>query len=310
MGPVASVVLYSDFGVGGKTDWNEMKAVLVELARQDFREPVEFILVESAERKDDIPSDLTDSLPSLKVVVSPATSSAGLKNEGVRAASAPIIGFLPADCLPAPDWLRRLVGALRAQPDVAAVSGRTDYPGRSLMVRTLALLERGFLDPGQAGETWSVSYNNAAYRRSLLLEHAFPGLECACGGKAHAEAIRGAGHRVVFEPAMKVVHHFEGWAFEKDVRRNLGYAAIESRLREPRIALAWVTKLGYGAIPVLMAARTLYDWRVCLRTARHYGLAWHEVPFALGLAAAVRVLEIPGMVYALRGQRLPATAFR
>jgi hypothetical protein len=287
-----------------------MKAVLAELARQDFREPAEYILVESAERRESIPPDLTDVLPSLKVVVSPATGSAGLKNEGVRAASAPIIGFLPADCLPAPDWLRRLVAALRERPDAVAVSGKTEYPGRSLMVRSFALLERGFLDPGRAGETWSVSYNNAAYRRSLLLEHPFPGLDCACGGKAHAEAIRRAGHRVVFEPAMKVVHHFEGWAFERDVRRNLGYAAVESRLREPRIALAWVTKLGYAAIPVLVAARTLYDWRVCLSTGRHYGLRWHEVPFALGLAAAIRVLEVPGMVYALQGRRLPETAFR
>jgi len=308
--PAASVVLYSDFGIGGRTDWHEMKAVLAELARQDFAEPVEFILVESAERKDAIPSDLADLLPSLRVVISSATSSAGLKNAGARAASAEIVGFLPADCLPAPDWISRLVAALRGQPGAAAVSGRTDYPGSSLLVRTFALLERGFLDPGQAGDTWSVSYNNAAYRRSLLAAHPFPALDGACGGKAHAEAILRGGHRVIFEPAMRVVHHFEGWGLEKDIRLNLGYGAVESRLREPRITLAWVTRLGYGAIPILMAARTLYDWRVCLRSARNYGLRWYETPFALAVAAGVRVLEIPGMVYALQRRRLPATAFR
>src|SRR5439155_117621 len=79
------------------------------------------------------------------------------------------------------------------------------------------------------------------------------------------EAILRAGGRVVFEPRMKVVHHFEGWAFERDVRRNLGYAAIESRRREPRIAFAWVARLGYAAIPFMAVARTIYDWRVCLR---------------------------------------------
>jgi hypothetical protein len=310
MKPAASVVLYSDFGVGGKTDWHEMKAVLRELARQDFREPVEYILVESVERKDTIPSDLAEVLPGLKVLVSSARNSAGLKNDGARAASADIVGLLPADCLPAPDWLRRLVEALRANPDAGAVSGRTDYPGRSLALRTFALLERGFLDTGRPGETWSVSYNNAAYRRSLLLDHPFPDFDFACGGKAHAEAIRQAGHRVIFAPEMKVVHHFEGWVLEKDIRLNLGYAAIESRRREPRIAFAWVTKLGYAAIPFLLAARTLYDWRVCLRSARLYGLRWYETPFALAVAAGVRVLEIPGMVYALRRQPLPATAFR
>lgn len=309
MEPVASVVIFSDYGLGGRTDWHEMKTVLGALARQDFREPVEFVLVESADRRESIPSDLADILPSLRVVVSPASHSAGLKNDGVRATSAPIVGFLPADCLPAPDWLRRLVEALR-EPGIDAVSGRTDYPGTSLVVRTLALLERGFLDPGRAGATWSVSYNNAAYRRSLLREHPFPDLDFACGGKAHAEAILRAGGRMVFEPRMKVVHHFEGWAFEKDVRRNLGYAAIESRQREPRIAFAWVARLGYAAIPFMAVARTLYDWRVCLRSGPGYGLRWYEIPFALGLAAAVRVFEIPGMIAAVRGRGITATAFR
>ena len=310
MEPVASVVIYSDYGLGGRTDWHEMKAVLAAAAQQDFAEPVEFILVESADRRDRIPSDLTSILPSLKVVVSPAANSAGLKNDGVRAATAPIVGMLPADCLPAPDWLRRFVDVFRAQPGAGAVSGKTVYPGGSLVARTLALLERGFVDPGRAGDTWSVSYNNAAYRRSVLMEHPFPDFHFACGGKAHAEAILSSGGRVVFEPLMKVVHHFEGWAFERDVRRNLGYAAIESRYREPRIAFAWVARLGYLGIPLMAAARTLYDWRVCLRVGTGYGLRRHEIPFALGLSAAVRVFEIPGMIAAVRGRTLAATAFR
>jgi hypothetical protein len=310
MDPVASVVIYSDYGLGGRTDWREMKQVLAAVARQDFLEPVELILVESADRRDGIPSDLTGILPSLKVVVSPAVHSAALKNEGVRAATAPIVGMLPADCLPAPDWIRCFVEVFRECPDVDAVSGRTDYPGESLVVRTLALLERGFVDPGRAGATWSVSYNNAAYRRSLLVEHPFPELDFACGGKGHAEAILRAGAGLYFEPRMKVVHHFEGWAFERDVRRNLGYAAIESRRREPRIAFAWVARLGYAAIPLMAVARTIYDWRVCLRAGSRYRLRWHEIPFALALAAAVRVFEIPGMIAAVRGRGIAATAFR
>ena len=308
--PAASVVIFCDYGHGGLTDWQEMKEVLRALARQDFPEPVEYILVESDDRRSRIPSDLTDLLPSLQVLVSPANRSAAHKNDGVRAASAPLVGLLPADCLPAPDWVSRFVEALRARPDVGAVSGRTHYPGGSLARRTCALLERGFLDTGGTAETWSVSYNNAAYRRSLLQQHPFPDFDFACGGKAHAEAIRRGGHRVLFEPRMKVVHHFEGWAIEKDIRRNLGYAAVESRRREPRIRFAWVTRLGYGAIPFLVAARTVYDWRVCLRAGREYGLGWHEIPFALLVAPAVRVLEIPGMIAALRGRGVPATSFR
>jgi hypothetical protein len=144
----------------------------------------------------------------------------------------------------------------------------------------------------------------------VLLACPFPEVAFACGGKGHAEAIRRAGHPVIFEPAMKVIHHFEGWVLERDIRQNLGYAAIASRRHEPRIPFAWITRLGYGAIPLLLAARTVYDWGVCLRSAGDYGLRWYETPFALATAAAVRVLEVPGMVHALRGRPLPQTAFR
>ena len=67
--PAASVVIFCDYGHGGRTDWQEMKEVLRALARQDFPEPVEYILVESSDRRPSIPSDLADFLPSLRVLV-------------------------------------------------------------------------------------------------------------------------------------------------------------------------------------------------------------------------------------------------
>jgi len=69
------------------------------------------------------------TLPSLQVVLSSASSSYALKNEGVRAAAADIVAILDADCIPDPGWLRHLMDTMRDHPDVVAVSGKTVYAG-------------------------------------------------------------------------------------------------------------------------------------------------------------------------------------
>jgi GT2 family glycosyltransferase len=92
-----------------------------------------------------MPLDITTLLPSLKIVSSTAASSYELKDEGVRAALADIVGVIDADCIPAPDWLQHLMNVMRKHADVVAVSGRTEYPGNRLVDRLLALLSRAYL---------------------------------------------------------------------------------------------------------------------------------------------------------------------
>ncbi len=62
--------------------------------------------LESANITQQIPSDFATILPSLRVILSSASSSYGLKNEGVQVASADIFAILDADCVPNPDWPR------------------------------------------------------------------------------------------------------------------------------------------------------------------------------------------------------------
>ena len=95
----------------------------------------------------------SDDPPSLRIVLSDARTAFDLKNEGARAARAPLVAFLDADCDPVPGWLRAAVEAMRAHPDVAVVSGRTLAPARNRRERIVSLAGRAVGDEGVAGPT-------------------------------------------------------------------------------------------------------------------------------------------------------------
>jgi hypothetical protein len=109
---------------------------------------------------------------------------------------------------------------------------------------------------------------------------------------------------------MGVVHAFEGWAMERDIRRNIGYATIRIRQLDPRMSWAWMARLGVVSIPLFVLARTVDSWWDSLRAGRHYGLRWFEQPIAFGLAFVVHLLEIGGMLSAFRHETINTSAYR
>jgi len=310
MPPVVSVIVVSDYAGGDAKAWDDLRGSLGALARQDVDEPFEVLLVESREHAGGIPDDVREIVPSMRVVASTATGSYELKNEGVRAAAADLVVILDADCTPSTDWLRRAVESMRAHPDAAAISGRTRYAGRGLQERVLAVLSRAYLDPGEPGVTPFISNNNAILRRDVFLAHPLPTNGGPFAARMQSEAIRRAGGSLLFEPTMCVVHDFEGWAMERDIRRNIGYGTIRIRQLDPRMPWAWLARLGVASIPFFVVARTVDSWWDGLRAGRHYGLRWFEQPIAFALAVVVHLLEIGGMLSAFRHEAITTTAYR
>jgi glycosyltransferase involved in cell wall biosynthesis len=105
--PVASVIVPA-FG-----DADTIGAVLDGLERQDLAEPFEIVVVASGT---DATTDIvTRGHPGTVLLHSPDRLTPGAaRNAGVDAASdSDVIAFLAADCIPAPDWLRRRVEAHR-----------------------------------------------------------------------------------------------------------------------------------------------------------------------------------------------------
>lgn len=86
---------------------------MASLASQHFSEPVEYLLVDG-ESDDDTIATAQAQLPGLRVIHNPQRAISTARELGWRAAQAPLVAFLDADCIAPPHWLDRLVSAQRS----------------------------------------------------------------------------------------------------------------------------------------------------------------------------------------------------
>lgn len=308
--PDISVVIVSDYDGGGAKSWKDLRCVLTALAQQDGNVHAEWILCENQVSAKSMPEDIRRMLPDLKLVVADVHGSYELKNAGFRAASSTVAAMLDADCVPARDWLKNAVAAMNAHPTAAVVSGRTRYPAAGLLQRLLSLLSRAYVDRGEAGSTRFISNNNSIWRRDVYLKHPLPSGLGPFAGRMQSESIIRAEHQLWFDPTVQVIHDFEGWPMESDIRRNTGYGTVIARLHDPSMPYAWLTKLGVASIPVFVAGKIFDSWRDCIRCASVFEVKWFQVPLALLGSLVVHLMEVPGMWRAFRGNTVVGTQYR
>jgi hypothetical protein len=309
--PVVTVVVVSDYRPGEPKSWNDLRGTLTALANQDFDEPVEYLLLENSSDLEQMPRDLPQTLPGVRVIASDARGSYELKNAGVQVATADLVMVLDADCVPDRCWMRAGVDAMRERPDALAISGRTTYPGRSTLERALGLLSRSYVDRGEAGPVRLLSTNNMIVRRKVFCSDPLPVEAGAFAYRLLTERLLRQGGKLYFEPKMRAVHDFEGWPMERDLRRQVGWTSIRIRQIDADIPGAKVVRLlGPGAVPLLYAYRLVESTGHCFRLPRHFGLDLRHIPLLLALTVLVHAFELPGMFRALRGREAGPTVYR
>ena len=304
--PVISILIVIDFDDGHGSGWQDLRAVLDALSRQQGIEQAEILVADTESRKLLAPPDL----PTFRWVTIPEGNAYELKNAGVDAASSEFVAILDADCLPAPGWLASALETLSSDSNIAAVSGHTRYPGQSLTHRALALLDRSYVEDVVDGETPHISNNNAAFRRSAFLEHPLPTNAGIFASNLQSEPMRRSGYRLQFDPRMRVTHGFDGWKTEAEIRVNLGYGVAVSRLLDPSTRHGWLYRFGALSIPLAVTARSLNSCRLATRHAHSFGVRWFELPVALASAFVACAMEAPGMWAALRGRSVEGTAYQ
>jgi hypothetical protein len=141
--------------------------VLDALAAQTVAESIEVVVV-----------DLTEGLSRLDVAKSlrhvyvsrPDIDRWGVaRAEGVRLASADVIGFIEDHCFPESDWAEMLLDAYRG-PWAAVGYAFTNANPRTYVSRASLVARYGlFMHPARPGPAPLVSGNNVSYRRELLL---------------------------------------------------------------------------------------------------------------------------------------------
>jgi len=300
----------SDYKVGSSLAWDDLRATLRGLAAQNFAAPVEHIFLETVKHKDYIPQDLTKILPGLKIILSRQELQYALKSEAARVAQSDIVILLDGDCVPERDWLRHMVDAMRLQLQPAVVSGRTLYEGRNLIERCSALLERAYVDRYRSSLTKTISNNNAAFRRSILLAHSLPLNAGPFASRMHAEAIMRDGGQLFFEPRARVKHAYYGWNMERDIRQHKGYSRIVTRLLDAKVPYARLGRLGYFSLPLIFGGSLLQSWWKSFLFYRDYGIRWYQLPALLFYAVVLHALEIPGMIRGIHGQPITKSNYR
>jgi len=308
--PRFTVAVVSDYATGQGQSWENFRKTLRALAGQASRDDTEFLLVEREGYLPSPPPDIVAILPSLRVISSPETESFGLKNAGVREARGEIVVILDADCEPAEDWLSNIARAWDRNPDAWAISGHTSYEDPRLLVRLAALLARAYVNPGQAGQTRHASNNNYSWRRDAWLRAPLPLGMGPFGGEMQSEAAHRQNGKLIYDPSIEVVHEFEGWRMEADIRKNSGYCTVMTRLRDAEMPWAGLVRAGMVAIPVIVAAKTFNSWANFFRCRKYFRIGLAAAPVALLMAPVVSLLEVPGMLAAYTGRGRGITEFR
>lgn len=309
-GPLVSVVITADHDTARHGDLEDLRSCLQALSSQKVDEPVEFLLVETEERTRKLPADLIAELPGLRVLGVPHDGSYERKNAAVRTAQGEIIAILDADCIPVSGWLQSLINTLRSHPQHVAVSGRTMYEGKTAIERSLSVLSRGFLDPGKEAPNHYISNNNAGILRRVWERFPLPENEGPYAAQLQSAAIMQDGGRFLFQPAMTVIHEFDGWSMERDIRCHIGWATIRIRQIDPGLRFSWLLRLGQASIPFFYIGRVIESLGTCFRVGRYYGLRLTDYPIAMGLTLWIHFLEIKGMLLAFRHQPVDETRYR
>lgn len=237
--------------------------------------------------------------PCWRIVEAPSGDYYELKNYGARAAQGDLVVFLDSDVIPEPGWLEALVAPF-GDPAVACVAGQAyidpvDWYARAFALFWLFPMRSAGSGLRCASRFWA---NNAAFRRSVFLDHPFPRIAGSSRGAclALAGALGLAGIRIWEAREARVSHP----APQKG-RHFVWRALAHGRDRVVR-ACGW-SKTPMMSV-LLFAACTARGWARILLLGWRVGLPPWGAPYAACLCAAYFGLRLAGELAAFL--RVPA----
>ena len=186
-----------------RDDPERLGSCLAALARQTLPpEQYEVVVVDNASRE-----PVAVDLPGVRVVRERRVGSYAARNRGLRVATAPVVAFTDADCLPEPDWLERGLARLTGADVVAGAvevfprSGRR--PGAvETYERLTAFPQRHFVERWGFGATANV----IAHRAVVDAVGPFDASLESGGDAEWGERVTAAGLRTVYADEVVVRH--------------------------------------------------------------------------------------------------------
>jgi cellulose synthase/poly-beta-1,6-N-acetylglucosamine synthase-like glycosyltransferase len=110
--------------------------------------------------------------PGVRLVRQPNQGPAAARNQGARLAAGDIIVFTDADCVPARDWLERMLEPFGADPDLAGAKGAYRTSQTQLVARFVQIEYEDKYDLLRRMEAIDfIDTYSAAYRREVFLRY-------------------------------------------------------------------------------------------------------------------------------------------
>jgi hypothetical protein len=224
------------------------------------------------------------------------------KRSAATAADAKIVVYLDGDCRPHEGWLPALLEPIESGRAIAA-AGFTTYEG-GWLARVLSVMDFGFLLPREDRPLGCYSSNNAAFATEALVETPAPDGDMRCRCFAHAQLFERKGTPIHMAPDAAVQHE-EVPFFKERMRR--GWDLVTAARIDPDVPEARWLPLGVRAAPRFMLYNLRWDVRRVLRSGGDMGLGPLGRLAAIPVMGAIRMLDLVGIVAALRGKPVPFT---
>lgn len=163
--------------------------------------------------------ELASAWPALRAVPVTHRGVVAAMNAALDVAEGDVLALTDDDAEPQEDWLERIVATLERQADAGGVGGRDEQiaaPGATTSVGRVQWFGRTtgnhHLGIGPARDVDVLKGVNCAFRLPLLCAIRFDERLRGSGAQLHWElslclAIRRAGWRLVYDPAIRVRHH-------------------------------------------------------------------------------------------------------
>jgi glycosyltransferase involved in cell wall biosynthesis len=280
----------------------QLEHVLAQLDAQTLpREEIERVVVVDAAHPEQ--AETVKRLdPSVTVVLAPEPTYYGMKRCGIQHARGDIIALLDSDTVPVDNWAAEIVSTIRLGADV--VAGKVRFPRDAPFSRTFAIFDYGHLRNDRDGQASCFNVSNCAIRADVAARHVFDDrLTRFGGGTLLGRQLSSMGYRIIYNPAVSVVHNDKGLKKHIGVRFRTGHEAVKlCRLDDARVlSESKFMKFGLTAPFIFAAQRAAYDCRTVVAARRDFDIAWYEVPYFISAAIVVRSMEAcAGVVSVLR----------
>ncbi|MBW2283616.1 MAG: glycosyltransferase [Deltaproteobacteria bacterium] len=247
--PVISVI------VPVKSTYTNVAPTLNALVGQDISEPFELIV--STEKNSDAARMVAKNHPMVRLVLGRSDRGpGGNRNRGIAAAKGTYLAFIDADVIPEPDWLSRMLGALRRSSGRPVCGWNEAQPGASWIYFAAHMALIGIGEPKRTRLVPGINGGNMGISKSLLDQYNARFAERIYGAEEIVllTSLPAKNRMAVLDPKIRIKEPRSG-GLNVSLRRMFRLGTGSGRLREDHSMRGAIFARHLYLVPLMVPAR-------------------------------------------------------